>query len=94
MHVPGSDVSSQECWNFFCDQTDLNCPPKGQPQCPGFDPTLKASEGWELESLFRDLRVISAHSRLLLYLPPYVTLSGPTNVTSSTRIPPRGMSLT
>ena len=30
----------KECWNFFCDQTDLHCPPKGQPQCPGYDPTL------------------------------------------------------
>ena len=41
MNVPNSDVSSQECWNFFCDQTDLHCPPEGQPQCPGFNPLAK-----------------------------------------------------
>jgi hypothetical protein len=35
MAVTGTDVGSQDCFNYNCKNTNIQCPPKGLPVCPG-----------------------------------------------------------
>jgi hypothetical protein len=35
MYVKGTDVASETCYNYDCGTTDISCPPKGLPVCPG-----------------------------------------------------------
>lgn len=35
MDVYGTDVKNQQCYNYDCGNTEINCPPKGLPSCPG-----------------------------------------------------------
>ncbi len=35
MLVTGSDVGAQDCFNFACADTSIQCPPEGLPECPG-----------------------------------------------------------
>jgi hypothetical protein len=35
MDVAGTDVSSQQCYNYNCANTQIFCPPEGLPECPG-----------------------------------------------------------
>ena len=35
MNVPGTDVKSQDCYNYLCEDTQISCPPAGLPSCPG-----------------------------------------------------------
>jgi hypothetical protein len=37
MDVPFTDVGDQECVNWDCADTQVQCPPKGYETCPGWD---------------------------------------------------------
>ena len=37
MNVPGTDARTKQCLNWECEDTEIFCPPRGYPTCPGWD---------------------------------------------------------
>ena len=35
MEVYGTQVGNKQCYNYHCGDTQISCPPKGMPVCPG-----------------------------------------------------------